>query len=103
MMNFFATKCMHELMVSLLLELVGLGHHEGGWHTIRCFLRFVHGILVAFFGVKKGRTLATAPLHHDQQSIKYCARLGCLKQIRIFNSSYVKKRGNIVLKAYRRQ
>lgn len=56
-MNFFATKCIHELMVSLLLELVGLGHHEGGRHTIRCFLRFVHGILVAFFGVKKGRTL----------------------------------------------
>lgn len=47
--------------------------------------------------------MATAPLHHDQQSIKYCARLGCLKQIRIFNSSYAKKRGNDVLNAYRRQ
>ena len=34
MINFFATKCIHELMVSLLLELVGLGHHEGGRPTI---------------------------------------------------------------------
>ena len=35
MMNFFVTKCIHELMVSLLLELVvGLGHHEGGRPTI---------------------------------------------------------------------
>ena len=58
MINLSATKCIYELMVSLLLELVCLGHHEGeaGLQFDASYVLFTDSSLLSL-ALRKGRNL----------------------------------------------